>query len=282
MLRAIRKRMTWANVVLTLVLVFAMTGGAYAAKKYLITSTKQISPKVLNQLKGKPGPKGETGMAGPQGVAGVNGKDGTNGLPGAPGKDGEEGEAGKAGVNGKSVIVGAASGAECKEGGATVEIESEAATKEAICTGSPWTAGGTLPSGKTETGAWNVAIAGANHKGLLSGGLTSISFPIPLESASAVGSTFVFTAEQTKNKEFGTSGCEGSVAAPSAPAGKMCVYTQGEVLEHAKGTLIAQAVGGLPKAYAKSGVVLTGINLEGTETEPATVSALGSWAVTAP
>ena len=40
MLKAICKRMTYANVALTLALVFAMTGGAYAAKKYLITSTK--------------------------------------------------------------------------------------------------------------------------------------------------------------------------------------------------------------------------------------------------
>jgi hypothetical protein len=39
MFSKIRKRLTYANVAMTLALVFAMTGGAYAAKHYLITST---------------------------------------------------------------------------------------------------------------------------------------------------------------------------------------------------------------------------------------------------
>ena len=42
-----RGRLSYANVAMTLALVFAMSGGAYAASKYVITSTKQISPKVL-------------------------------------------------------------------------------------------------------------------------------------------------------------------------------------------------------------------------------------------
>lgn len=42
-----RGRLTYANVVASLALVFAMSGGVYAASKYVITSTKQISPKVL-------------------------------------------------------------------------------------------------------------------------------------------------------------------------------------------------------------------------------------------
>jgi hypothetical protein len=39
-----------ADVSVSLALVFAMTGGAYAARKIIITSTKQISPKVLKKL----------------------------------------------------------------------------------------------------------------------------------------------------------------------------------------------------------------------------------------
>ena len=53
MFSKIRKRFSYTNVVLTIALVFAMSGGAYAAKKYLITSTSQISPKVLKSLQGK-------------------------------------------------------------------------------------------------------------------------------------------------------------------------------------------------------------------------------------
>ena len=47
MFSRIRKRLTYANVAMTMALVFAMSGGAYAAKKYVITSTKQIKPSVL-------------------------------------------------------------------------------------------------------------------------------------------------------------------------------------------------------------------------------------------
>jgi hypothetical protein len=48
--RPLRRHLSYANVTATLALVFAMSGGALAAKHYLLTSTKQISPKVLKQL----------------------------------------------------------------------------------------------------------------------------------------------------------------------------------------------------------------------------------------
>ena len=50
-----RKRLSYANVTATLALVFAMSGGAMAANHYLITSTKQINPKVLKKLNGQAG-----------------------------------------------------------------------------------------------------------------------------------------------------------------------------------------------------------------------------------
>ncbi len=81
----IRKRLTYANVVATLALLFAMSGGALAASKYLITSTKQISPKVVKQLKGKAGPAGATGKEGALGKEGPPGKDGAEGKAGEPG-----------------------------------------------------------------------------------------------------------------------------------------------------------------------------------------------------
>lgn len=81
----IRKRLTYANVVATLALLFAMSGGALAASKYLISSTKQISPKVIKQLKGNTGPAGNTGPSGATGKEGAVGKEGKEGKAGAPG-----------------------------------------------------------------------------------------------------------------------------------------------------------------------------------------------------
>jgi hypothetical protein len=77
------KRLTYANVIVTLALVFAMSGGALAASKYLITSTKQISPKVIKSLKGKIGPAGPAGPSGPTGPQGKEGAAGKEGKAGS-------------------------------------------------------------------------------------------------------------------------------------------------------------------------------------------------------
>jgi hypothetical protein len=82
-----RKRLTYANVAATLALVLSMSGGALAASHYLVSSTKQISPKVLKKLKGATGKAGTTGKEGPAGKEGAQGKEG---------KEGKEGKAGSA------------------------------------------------------------------------------------------------------------------------------------------------------------------------------------------
>ena len=80
-----RRHVTYANVAATLALVLSMTGGALAAKHYLISSTKQISPKVLHQLRGN---TGKTGSPGATGKEGAQGKEGLKGGTGAAGADG--------------------------------------------------------------------------------------------------------------------------------------------------------------------------------------------------
>jgi hypothetical protein len=83
-----RRHLNYANVVATFALVFAMSGGALAAKHYLINSTKQINPKILKALKGnagKPGPAGTPGAAGKEGPAGKEGAKGNQGLEGPRG-----------------------------------------------------------------------------------------------------------------------------------------------------------------------------------------------------
>jgi hypothetical protein len=88
--RRIGRRLTYANIAATLALVLAMSGGALAATHYLISSTKQISPKVLKQLRGKTGRAGPQGRPGAEGPIGPRGNEG-KGLPGPPGERGEEG-----------------------------------------------------------------------------------------------------------------------------------------------------------------------------------------------
>jgi hypothetical protein len=80
-----RRRITYANIAATLALVLSMSGGALAANHFLISSTKQISPKVLKKL------KGATGKAGAAGATGAAGKEGAPGKEGTPGKTGERG-----------------------------------------------------------------------------------------------------------------------------------------------------------------------------------------------
>ena len=186
MFSAIRSRITYVNVVATLVLVFAMTGGAYAAKKYLITSTKQISPSVLKSLQGKVGPAGANGAQGPVGAAGPAGPAGLRGETGAAGKDGANGKDGVNGTNGK----------DGKEG-----------PPGAIHPGE------TLPSEATETGSWGTFHQTSNGKELTVQ-FSPISFAIPLETA--LDSAHVHVAPDAA--------CTGSVASPTAARGNLCVY----------------------------------------------------------
>jgi hypothetical protein len=98
------RRLNYANVTATLALFFAMSGGALAAKHYLINSTRQINPKVLTALKGKPGPTGATGATGAPGAPGKEGTAGKEGKEGKEGATGKEGKEGKEGARGPSDV----------------------------------------------------------------------------------------------------------------------------------------------------------------------------------
>src|SRR3954452_20115412 len=91
-------RVAWLAALVALALVTAGTG--YAAQKYVITSTKQISPKVLTALKGKAGPAGAPGAKGDQGAQGPQGSQGPQGAAGAQGPAGAQGAAGAHGSAG--------------------------------------------------------------------------------------------------------------------------------------------------------------------------------------
>ncbi len=205
MFSIIRKRVTYANVAMTLALVFAMSGGAYAAGKYLITSTKQISPKVLKSLVGKTGPAGKNGANGANGVNGAPGEKGAQGPQGPQGVEGKEGKAGEPGKEGKAGANG-----------------TTGFTK-------------TLPPGETETGTWSwfSPVQGAVA--------IPISLTIPLSAKLAETQVhyinrsneevifpeatkgLIFTGP-TEEKQKSTQ-CLGSVEEPTAAPGNLCVYT---------------------------------------------------------
>jgi hypothetical protein len=64
------RRPSVPTIIASVALFFALSGGAYAAHHYLISSTSQIKPSVLRTLKGRAGPAGGQGPTGPAGPAG--------------------------------------------------------------------------------------------------------------------------------------------------------------------------------------------------------------------
>jgi hypothetical protein len=203
MVANLRNRFGAAGLVIAVVaLVAALAGGAYAASGALTGKQKK---EVTNIAKKYAGAKGDAGAQGPAGANGKDGSNGSNGSNGAPGKSLVAAE-----------FTGAHAGCAESRGGSEFEVEGSSA-KVYACNGkagkegSPWTAGGTLPGGATETGTWGGSAA--------SGGvaLLPIALAIPLtEDPEAI----LVKPSETK------AGCPGldSEGTPSAEPGKLCVY----------------------------------------------------------
>ena len=296
MFSRMHKRLTYANIAMTVVLVFAMSGGALAASKYLITSTKQISPKVLKQLKGKAGPAGAAGATGAQGPQGPGGN-GQNGTPGANGENvtakavpskiaacKEQGGGeftvgggapvlacnGEKGANGDSVTVKPLAAGEggCEQGGGEFKVGS--GTPVSACNGSPWTAGGTLPSKATEKGTW--AIIGTAAKAGESF-VYSISLPIPLKASieeEDVGFFGFFGPTPTESTE-----CPGGFPKPGAIPGHFCIFAK--VVENLRLEVIENV-----QQAGEGGLSVgeTGAMIGFTSEAAGPVRAKGTWAVT--
>lgn len=186
MFSSFRTRFGVPGVISVIALVFAMTGGAFAAK-YVITSTKQIKPSVLKALKGKPGPAGPQGAPGP---AGPQGPKGDAGAPGAAGKDGAKGATGPTGATGPEGETGYVA---------------------------------TLPEGETLRGAWSFGLA--PKASLVKVPISFpiwLSEPIEGENAHLIDQN----GNEVGNNNNGNPqpACSGTAAAPTAAAGHLCVY----------------------------------------------------------
>lgn len=188
MLSRIHNKLGTAGLVVAIVaLVAALGGAAYAASDNHLSGGEKKEVKKIAKGLVQPGPEGKQGPAGPAGPAG------------APGPKGPTGATGKTGLTGKTGATGA--------------------TGPKGATGPPGIVS-PLPTGQTETGAW--AIANLN-------GEVSASFNIPL---SAKPKAIVFVGGTVTGSRVLPEGaveesvCEGSVAAPSAPSGVLCVYVE--------------------------------------------------------
>lgn len=241
MFSRIRRHCNFTTFVAFIALLFAMSGGAYAAQRYLITSTKQISPAVLKALKGGKGPAGANGAPGNPGAQGAQGSQGPQGPKGETGAGGAKGETGQTG-----------------EQGAEGERGPAGATGATGAKGAPWTPNSTLPQGATETGAW-YAHPPAEHEEQA----VSISFPIQLAGALDENHTVVAP----------NAACPGSAEEPKAQAGFLCIYPGLDV--HANiGEIKKIGPGG------ESGASTAGAYFF-VESTGVVSLATGSWAVTA-
>jgi hypothetical protein len=253
-----RIRITPSTVIAITALVFAATGGAFAATNnnggsgtpHATTASHTTVLATADAAKAKAKPKAKAGPRGPAGAAGKNGTNGTNGAPGATGPAGPAGGTGPAGGAGPT----GPAGPEGKKG-ATGTTGNE---------GPPGAIhpGETLPSGASETGTW---IVSTHDEGLIE---QSFSFPIPLATPIGAGSEVHFL----KPGEPSTEECPGTVENPEAKAGQFCVYAE---------ELPAKVIFlGFGHAHYKSGMTAS---FATTENSPGGlgISASGTWAVTA-
>ncbi len=264
MFSTLRTRFGIPGVISVIALVFAMFGGAYAASNSASGGKATASAKAK---KGPRGPKGATGPAGPVGPAGPQGPKGDAGAAGSAGAPG-------ASVTSKAVPT---SSATCAHNGGS-EFTSPSGTTTACngepgeegVEGSPWTAGGTLPPGATETGTFAGGLNGT--EGYFLGGLVlNVSFAIPLEAPIEEASNAIYVEgpvnEHCENAEHPG---PASQTNPEAAPGYLCMFPSGGIGLH-----FEEAFG----AGGAIGVAGTNLFMSISEANP---FAFGVWAVTAP
>jgi hypothetical protein len=283
-----RNRFGIAGLISALALVFVLAFGAISAfaaspsanaskkSKYVITSTSQIKPSVLKALEGSgpAGPQGPIGPTGPQGPQGPKGDKGDTGNPGAPGK---------------SVTLLNEAPPSCTAGGFTYEVEGSSEENE-VCNGEegeqgeegePWTPNGTLPSGATETGVWTLGTVSAGAKPAVESERLRVPIPFTIPLAGELNETHVHYINESGMEvtnletEVTPTACLGTVAAPSAVAGNLCIYGAREKFVATHSGFIRK-----PTEFTlEEGASIAGAVLELKVTQEKAF-AYGTWAVT--
>jgi hypothetical protein len=291
MLSPLRNRFGIPGVISVIALVFAMLGGAYAATN----SGSGKATASAKAKKGPRGPKGATGPAGPAGPAGPTGPAGAKGDAGSNGSNGKDGANGTNGTNGTGVTTASFSGSKgaCNEEQGGVEVKS-ASPAAFVCNGlqgepgeqgeqgedgeegSPWTAGGTLPPGSTETGAWAFNGTEADTAGIQ----VPISFSIPLAAGLrgiTPGHPELLTHVHFESEAGFEATCPGIVGAPEANPGELCVYVNAQ--EGVEGTSF-EGIDKLNSSLGNSGASRSGARLIFAPPTEAVASGNGTFAVT--
>ena len=254
MFSAIRKHLTPSTAIAIVALVFAITGGAFAAtggsgnggkgasaSATPLASAAKSKAKPKAGARGPAGPAGKTGAtgpAGPAGPAGAAGAKGENGAAGGQGPQGPQGPQGEKGETGKEGTPG-------KPG------------KNGTFGDEP------LPAGKTLTGVYAASgsAEGKFPEGLVS---TGVSFALPVPGEPVVH--YIKAGETTLPE-----GCKGTVSEPGAEEGNLCVFSQSEVNTASVGATLS----GSPTL----GTI--GAKVTGTPAAKGLVVIGGTWAVTA-
>ena len=254
MFHRVTKHITPATILALVALVFAVTGGAFAATDgsgspgsphaTLTAGAAKAKPKTKAGPRGPAGPKGATGAtgatgaAGPAGATGPGGPQGAAGNTGATGNNGENGKEGAAGAAGTSVKTTtiATKGSEC-EGNGGVKLTPGGA----VCNGKEGTFGGqALPAGKSLTGVW----AGSGYAGHAFSftepeeiGIVkvAVSLPLPVSPGIVASNARYIGVGEGENEEeakwapaIKEGKCKGDAETPVAAEGYLCVFGEEE------------------------------------------------------
>jgi Collagen triple helix repeat (20 copies) len=302
MFQTLRKHLTPATGIAFVALVFAITGGAFAAtgsgggNSSPAKATASVThggtvaiaakKKKAASTRGPAGPAGKTGAtgaagpAGPTGPAGPAGAKGENGANGAAGSNGGPGEPGKPGESVTNTELKAGNGT-CPEGGAEFKV---GASKTHACNGKTGFTE-TLPSEKTETGTWE--LMNVPVKGFEVAGSGALSFSIPLSAPLKVpeedfAAVYVGSEagegepKEVENGPITQGFCKGTFENPGAAPGRLCIFAR-EAEDVA--SLFTFDLG--QKGSNSDEVGKTGAGFEVLSEKAGTVNANGTWAVTA-